>query len=77
MKSFAERLLQELQNGLASAGQPSPPPELQAALQAVLRRMDIVTREEFDAQTAVLARTRERLQALEAELSRQETSSGT
>ena len=35
-------------------------------LSAGLRRMDLVTREEFDAQRAVLARTRELVGALEA-----------
>ncbi len=33
-------------------------------LEAALSRMDIVTREEFDVQAAVLARTREKLDAL-------------
>ena len=37
-------------------------------LQSALARMDLVTREEFDVQTAVLARTREKLEALEARL---------
>lgn len=38
---------------------------LRVALETVLHRMNIVTREEFDVQSAVLARTRERLEALE------------
>lgn len=37
-------------------------------LQSTLARMDLVTREEFDVQLAVLARTREKLEALEARL---------
>ncbi len=37
-------------------------------LQAGLGRMDLVTREEFDLQVAVLERTREKLDALEARL---------
>ena len=37
-------------------------------LQSAFRRMDLVTREEFDVQKAVLARTREKLEALEAEV---------
>ena len=37
-------------------------------LKTGLERLDLVTREEFDLQVAVLARTRERLEALEAEL---------
>lgn len=35
-------------------------------LQTGFERMDLVTREEFDLQTAVLARTREKLEKLEA-----------
>ena len=45
-------------------------------LQAGLGKMDLVTREEFDLQVAVLKRTREKLEALEArvdELERGET----
>jgi len=36
--------------------------------QAALRRLDFVSREEFDAQSAVLARTRSRVAAMESEL---------
>lgn len=45
---------------------------LQAGLSAWLSRLDLVTREEFDVQTQVLARTREKLQDLEARLARLE-----
>jgi len=38
---------------------------LRAAVSAALTRMDLVSREEFDVQAAVLARTREKLTALE------------
>ncbi len=37
-------------------------------LETVLSRMDLVTREEFDAQRALLERTREKLDRLEREL---------
>ena len=37
-------------------------------LQSALTRLDVISREEFDAQSAVLARTRERLEALEAKI---------
>ncbi len=37
-------------------------------LQSALRRLDFVSREEFDAQSAVLERTRARVMALEGEL---------
>ena len=39
-----------------------------AALQSGLARLDLVTREEFDIQSAVLLRTREKLEALEKRL---------
>ena len=38
------------------------------ALQTVLARSDLVTRDEFEAQAAVLRRTREKLDALEKQL---------
>jgi ubiquinone biosynthesis accessory factor UbiK len=38
------------------------------ALRAGLRRLDLVTREEFDVQRNVLLRTREKLQALEVRI---------
>ena len=37
-------------------------------LLSALTRLDVVSREEFDAQAAVLKRTRERLEALEAKI---------
>lgn len=41
---------------------------LRAMTQAWLRKLDVVTREEFEAQCAVLARTRARLEVLEQQL---------
>jgi ubiquinone biosynthesis accessory factor UbiK len=38
------------------------------ALRAGLRRLDLVTREEFDVQRGVLLRTREKVEALEARI---------
>ena len=39
---------------------------LRMTLESSLRRLNLVTREEFEVQTAVLARTRARLETLEA-----------
>ncbi|QIL21670.1 accessory factor UbiK family protein [Thermomonas sp. HDW16] len=39
-----------------------------SVLQAGLGKLDLVTREEFEVQRAVLARTREKLEALERDL---------
>jgi len=44
-----------------------------SVLQAGLARLDLVTREEFDVQRAVLLRTREKLEALEKAVAALET----
>ena len=44
-----------------------------AVLQSGLSRLDLVTRQEFDVQSGVLRRTRERLEQLEARLAALET----
>ncbi len=41
---------------------------MRALAQSALTRLDVVSREEFDAQSEILRRTRERVVALEAEL---------
>jgi len=45
---------------------------MKAALSATLARMDLVTREEFEVQTALLARTRALLEEMEAKLGKLE-----
>lgn len=72
IKDLAQRLLDELHTQAPNAGQLLPKRELHIALQAALARLDLVTREEFDAQAAVLLRTRQKLEALEQELARLE-----
>jgi BMFP domain-containing protein YqiC len=47
-----------------------------AALQAGLTKLDLVTREEFEVQRAVLLRTREKLEQLERTLAELETRLG-
>ena len=49
---------------------------MRAGLEAALAKMDLVTREEFDVQSAVLARTREKLQKLEAQVAELERQAG-
>ena len=44
-----------------------------ASLEAGLSKLDLVTREEFDVQSAVLARTREKLERLEQQVKALET----
>ncbi|MGE5337152.1 MAG: accessory factor UbiK family protein [Gemmatimonadota bacterium] len=64
--------LDELQGKLDALLANTPAKDLQRNLKALLAqqfaRLDLVTREEFDTQTKVLARTREKLEALEARL---------
>lgn len=43
-----------------------------AALQSTFIKLDLVTREEFDVQSALLARTRAKLEALERQLAQLE-----
>lgn len=45
---------------------------LKAAMHATFARMDLVTREEYDVQTALLSRTRELLDGLEARVAQLE-----
>jgi BMFP domain-containing protein YqiC len=47
-----------------------------STLQAGLARLDLVTREEFEVQRAVLLRTREKLEALERQLAALEARGG-
>jgi len=47
--------------------------QFKALLQSAFSKLDLVSREEFDSQMAVLARTRSRLEALEARLAELET----
>ncbi len=49
---------------------------VRGAIESALGRLDLVTREEFDVQAAVLARTRARLEALEEKVAELEGESG-
>ena len=50
---------------------------VKAMVTGALGRLDLVTREEFDIQAAVLLRTREKLEALEARVAELERRAGT
>jgi ubiquinone biosynthesis accessory factor UbiK len=66
INEFAQRLSQDLQQALPLLAKLLPKRELQLAIQSALGKLSLVSREEFDAQTAVLQRTRSRLEQLEA-----------
>jgi BMFP domain-containing protein YqiC len=50
-------------------------PQVEALLKGAFNRMDLVTRDQFDAQAAVLARTRTKLEQLERQLAELEKNS--
>ncbi|MBN6711071.1 cytoplasmic protein [Canicola haemoglobinophilus] len=66
-----EQIMQQIQDalpqGVKELGQDAEM-KLKQVLQAQLSKLDIVTREEFDVQTQVLMRTREKLVELEKRL---------
>ena len=68
----ANQLSEKISSLLLSEGSGTIGPELQrnirALLQSGLSNLDVVSREEFDAQVAVLQRSREKIDQLEAML---------
>jgi BMFP domain-containing protein YqiC len=67
LDELASRLASAVPQNLRELGQDLEK-NFRGLLQSGLERMDLVTREEFDLQTAVLERTREKLDQLEARL---------
>lgn len=69
--------LNDIQNKINQLLETSPAKGLEKNIKAVLNqgfaKMDLVTREEFDIQTQVLAKTRAKLEALEARVAELET----
>jgi BMFP domain-containing protein YqiC len=68
-KQRVQEFLHELRQGLQGR-QPEDlsPTQLRALLESILRKLNLVTREEFDAQAAVLQRTRLKLEELERQV---------
>ncbi|RMG33854.1 MAG: accessory factor UbiK family protein [Gammaproteobacteria bacterium] len=64
LDDLSRRVSEGMPKGLAAL-QEDFQRNLRATLEAALRQLDLVTRDEFDIQQAVLARTREKLEALE------------
>ena len=65
LDDLAQRLAVSLPKGLQTLREDAAR-TLRASLETGLTRLDLVSREEFDVQSAVLARTREKLARLEA-----------
>ena len=73
--------IEEVMNSISSAMPPGlttmqedVEKNIRAALSATFAKLDLVTREEFDVQTQVLHRTREKLEALEQRVAELEQS---
>lgn len=69
---FSNEKINDLSNKIKQLVESSPISELEtnlrALIQGALTKMELVSREEFDIQAALLARTREQLTALEAKI---------
>lgn len=81
---IANKLLDEINSRVSQAFATSPAKDveknLRATLTGLMSKLDLVTREEFEVQAHVLARTRERLAQLEqrvAQLERQTSDTDT
>ena len=80
MLNFHSKLLDDLAARISEAVAASPAKDIEknvkAMLQSGLARLDVVSREEFDTQAAVLAKTREKLEQLEARVAEMEARRG-
>jgi BMFP domain-containing protein YqiC len=72
LDDLAKRLAGSVPAGLRFAQQDLQK-NLRAALESGLAHLELVTRQEFDIQSAVLARTRKKLEQLEKEVAELET----
>jgi BMFP domain-containing protein YqiC len=75
-----DKLLSELSARLAALAASNPAKDLEKNFRGLLSgafsRLDLVSREEYDVQTQVLARARERLATLEARVAELESRAG-
>jgi ubiquinone biosynthesis accessory factor UbiK len=80
MLKFDSTVLDDLAARIGKAVQSSPIKDMEATVKSVLTsglsRLDVVPRAEFDIQAAVLAKTREKLELLEARVAAMEGRDG-
>jgi BMFP domain-containing protein YqiC len=67
IENLAKKLVDSVPEGLRSVREDLEN-NFRSVLRSSLSKLDLVTREEFEVQEAVLLRTREKLEALEAQL---------
>lgn len=70
LKGLADMLAQQVKQAIDNNAERESLTQnkLKEIIQMALRKCDLVTREEFDAQTAVLQKTRAKLEALEQQI---------
>lgn len=77
MNMFDPKFFEELNAKISEIIAASPAKDIEknikAMMQSMFAKLDLVTREEFDVQRKVLERTREKLDAIEAQLARMAT----
>jgi ubiquinone biosynthesis accessory factor UbiK len=75
------KIIEDISSKLSAAANSSPAKDIEKNMRALLTqgfaKLDLVTREEFDVQAQVLARTREKLTALEARVAELEAQRNT
>jgi len=67
-ETISDNMAQFMQSKPDFPGQDAMQQQLKSMLQSSFAKLDLVTRDEFDAQAAVLQRTREKLEQLEAQV---------
>lgn len=72
-ENLSQTMTQFLQGNSSLPGQEAMQQQIKTVLQSSFAKLDLVTREEFDAQAAVLQRTREKLEQLEAKVAELES----
>lgn len=75
LEEAAKKLADAIPSGFAEFPEEGKK-QIQVNLQRVLEKMELVTREEFDVQKAVLAKTRAKLDALEKKVAELEQKAG-
>ena len=75
IENLARKLVDSVPEGLRSVREDLEN-NFRSVLRSSLSKLDLVTREEFEVQEAVLLRTREKLEALEAQLEAVEKNTG-
>lgn len=75
LDEFTRKLVSAIPQSILAA-QRDLEKNLRASLESLFRKLDLVTREEYEVQVALLEKSTERLKALEARISELERSAG-